>query len=1609
MFRYGGPPEDVDALSGDHLNKLSWNQIPQQHGSRSTEYFHEMPNYNRPPRDSDGRLAGYSETVPKYQEDRSSRYQDDGWGEYKDEAQEQFLENRSQLYLESRSSFAERIPNRPSLPEKMPKSILRNKMANSPEVSSGRYGSASNENASFRGNANFTNPNPLERNQSGDFGRSFREDLHDKRRRLEIHEDPYLRTLDSGVHLHDSVGCQGFDQQRKTGQSLPYALGQEQMGSLGDRDPHNSRPFSYRESDDIQRFSKGMSDSRFHESSFADGQHVTGSLNTSQKHTKPGNPVESDTQSNSSRYSRDRYREEEIHSSVYDRENLRRTQLDSMEHRQPQSRALSLDTGNVSASVGLTEGDRLRRIEERGFYTRQDEFEGRMESSNVAQRDEREYHITNDRYKSVGGMQGNIDMLGLTGTDRLPTTGERNIRIKQDDYEGRMKCLTASLASSDEREKYLIGDRYKGDRFDITERSRLQKFEEEQFSGRPGQFEERLKSSSPGSVSRDERGKYLIDDMYKDVYSDQADLIERERIQRLEERHFSAQQDRFADRTKPSSPAFISRDERSVVSIDDRSKQFNEDSSVVDIEKIVTSASFLQPVESLEARIQKFEKELKKHSLVTRERSRSPTCHSPDRLLGKLRRASVEREDVEERHRRRAFVDDIHVSTRSHERNSRQREDRDDPDSRRRARETNSPQDTSQHRHTDVDNSRSLSRKELHRGRLLIDTMVNRNEKDKSRRNSRSERSRSPVSIRSSRFDQRRERNLHERSPLDVDRRNREVERTRERSFEREEKHTSTRRHSPSASSMHGVDRGYGEKTDVKHREHLPWPSEFNQKSVEDIVNKACSGSVNLSSIGKAYRLPVNCFQLQPPKIQTDALIQVPELARNEDNLLRDAQLFLAIGMVPVINLASLFITNLFSVDKATVYAVDSLVLLGQTFHEFMSCREALLTSAVSSDNMYESCGSGGIKSRFDKAFPKGKVSGKPVDIYIANMVNLACSKWGEIESIQSKYMTNSNCKNVLFPKINVLKKRFITEHKEQCDAKLQGVIKCLALGMAPLIECTLLMHSKFVDIQTVSALITDSLMLLGHTMYKLSLLRCRLLRSNLPTAFNQQKRKVFTNELFDEAAPDDGESALDNLEKKEHEDAKLEDDHAKVFKIQEHRVQMMCQMTGMKMSDLDNMCEPVFKVNTAFVRLQAKNWIALKGVDQSHCDLIMLYVLMKIFDKSVPFEKRVRLVHLLHEVLVHCRHLLSASTAKGQALRNSLDRVIVPAISYALTKIENHGEKKIIIALIGKWEASKSFPDHTIEKMKEPESSWKEYQDKLIKHYGSMLEGSSNTAADLALTSGQSLPIQTPMSYQMPPDCNLPAGSVVPPTNFGAVSTYGTSPFPVPTSEYSVPSSGFPVATSGYAVPPPNYGVPPSGYVNSCPGSPYGMPVNGPPFQLQGPSMGPSVIPPGPPMGPGYMGQTMAPPGYMGPPMAPPGMLGPPGPQAVYGSTYPPGPWMGPPPSTVPQMQPQQSFGNQYGGNNSSKSEGQIPSSGMSGSTDKSSNSAGSKQNQFRHSSNIIKIKTVNKNTQAARIKKKKTTLLCKIRINLMISLTQWTLSLRHGNRMSAVHRRIF
>ena len=1105
-MKRSGPPKNANMPSQD--DQFSWNTVPRQSESRSAAYYHETSHDDGPYRDPGGRDAGYSETFPNYPESRLSTHQGDGWPLYKDEGQE-FLESQSQPYREG-SSLTERTSDNPSLPKKPPKGILRNKIINNPEVGS-------------------MNPNQVEKNHPGNFDRNFREDQFNKRQQSEVSDEQYLEARDPRLLLHNPSSRQGFNQQRETDRSLPYT-GRAQFDS-----PQMGQSFSYRESDDVPS-GKRISDSRFYESSFTERQQVTGSRNTGQNYTKSTVP-------NTSQYSRDRFREEDIHTSIYNRKNLG-TQMDAVEYRSLESKTSLAARENVSDDAGLTEDDSLREMEEREFYT------GRMTESCTVQSDGRARYLATNSYKSGLDIQ---NMLNIAEMDMLPKRDERSVPVRDGDHEARMKSPAPRLIARDEEAKYLVENRYKllyGDQFDDAERKRLQRLEEARFSSRQDQLEERLKIVSSGIVSQDDRDRFLLQDRYKEDFCDQVGLTEREKMHMLEERRLVIEQAENAEQ-KHSSPDLMSRNEHSPFSIEYRSRHVHDkDSSVVDSENIVKSASFLQPVESLEDRIQKFEKELKKHSLTTKKQSGSPTHLSPDRLLGKRRQASVEREDKQH---------DSRLS-RSRQRNPRWRDDRGDLDRRRISRERLSPEDTGRHRKTSVHTDRRLSRDkhisvntermrskdELHREKSPINTRSDRYEKDKWRR-SRSERSRSPVSIRSSRFDQRRERSLHERSRFDDDRRNREVERavteTTEGSYERKDNNKSTRRYSPTYHD-HDTDRGYSGKANVRHKENVKMPSEFNQRSIEDIVNKACSGSINMASIGTTYTLPVNCFQLQPPKVESGTMIKLPELTRNEDNLLLDAQQFVAISLVPVINLASLFITDTFVIEKATVYTIDALALLGQAFHELIHCREAFLAGSVSSDNMYDHKGTGGVKSRFEKMFPKGNNSGQAVDVYIANMVNLACSKWGEIESIQTTYMSKSNCKNVLFPKINVIKIGFVSDIVKRRDTRLQCILKNLSLGMSPLIECALSMHSNVLDVQKVSSLITDSLMLLGHTMYKLSLLRCRLLRSNLPAEFNRQKRAVFTNGLFDETAPDDDEAALDILEivdDKKDEEAKLE------------------------------------------------------------------------------------------------------------------------------------------------------------------------------------------------------------------------------------------------------------------------------------------------------------------------------------------------------------------------------------------------------------------------------------------------------------------------------------
>ncbi|XP_015598477.1 calcium homeostasis endoplasmic reticulum protein [Cephus cinctus] len=283
------------------------------------------------------------------------------------------------------------------------------------------------------------------------------------------------------------------------------------------------------------------------------------------------------------------------------------------------------------------------------------------------------------------------------------------------------------------------------------------------------------------------------------------------------------------------------------------------------------------------------------------------------------------------------------------------------------------------------------------------------------------------------------------------------------------------------------------------------------------------------------------------------------------------------------------------------------------------------------------------------------------------------------------------------------------------------------------------------------------------------------------------------------------------------------------VRQAQETALQNNAQNTNTDLAAFDTVLQPIIDSCTKDSISAGKAWILQHSISPQSNQVVAEYLLKKVIQGST-FSQKLHIIYLVNDVLHHC------ARKKSMDLRKAMESVVVPMFCNTSLAASDEQLNKLN-KLLSLWESKNNYFDEgIIEKLKQPSTSWSEYQANLVAQYASAItpitastkqtfdnyQAQHQAFVNHALRQIQTIeqqkiaidqqlkapPPQTPQMNQQ--NLNIPPNHPGPPPAIG-----GDVNFSQPPPGWGVPPTNEPppfttVPLPDFSKPPPGFGPPP-------------------------------------------------------------------------------------------------------------------------------------------------------------------------------------------------------
>ncbi|XP_034935735.1 calcium homeostasis endoplasmic reticulum protein isoform X2 [Chelonus insularis] len=169
------------------------------------------------------------------------------------------------------------------------------------------------------------------------------------------------------------------------------------------------------------------------------------------------------------------------------------------------------------------------------------------------------------------------------------------------------------------------------------------------------------------------------------------------------------------------------------------------------------------------------------------------------------------------------------------------------------------------------------------------------------------------------------------------------------------------------------------------------------------------------------------------------------------------------------------------------------------------------------------------------------------------------------------------------------------------------------------------------------------------------------------------------------------------------------------VRQAQESALQNNAQTTNTDLAAFDAVLQPIIDSCTKDSISAGKAWILQNSVTAQSNTVIADHLLKKVI-QGATFNQKLHIIYLVNDVLHHC------ARKKSMDLRQAMENVVVPMFcNTSLAASEDQLTK--LNKLLSLWESKNNYFDEgIIEKLKQPSTSWSEYQASLVAQFASAI-----------------------------------------------------------------------------------------------------------------------------------------------------------------------------------------------------------------------------------------------------------------------------------------------
>ncbi|XP_043483734.1 calcium homeostasis endoplasmic reticulum protein [Leptopilina heterotoma] len=169
------------------------------------------------------------------------------------------------------------------------------------------------------------------------------------------------------------------------------------------------------------------------------------------------------------------------------------------------------------------------------------------------------------------------------------------------------------------------------------------------------------------------------------------------------------------------------------------------------------------------------------------------------------------------------------------------------------------------------------------------------------------------------------------------------------------------------------------------------------------------------------------------------------------------------------------------------------------------------------------------------------------------------------------------------------------------------------------------------------------------------------------------------------------------------------------VRQAQETSLQNSAQSTSTDLAAFDAVLQPIIDSCTKDSISAGKAWILQHSISLESNQVVADHLLKKVI-QGTSFTQKLHIVYLVNDVLHHC------ARKKSMDLRKAMESVVVPMFcNSSLAASEEQVTK--LNKLLSLWESKNNYFDEGIvDKLKQPSTSWSEYQASLVALHASAI-----------------------------------------------------------------------------------------------------------------------------------------------------------------------------------------------------------------------------------------------------------------------------------------------